>query len=396
MSIEPLTMVEPGRAAATPATSISATRRAVVTGAGLLTPLGRTSGETWDALLAGRFITDHARAAGEWDGSSPRVIQMARRAGAEAMAEAGWSEGDDFATVVGTSKGSIESWLPCANSTEMAGGLALSGLGDIAADLAVCGGPRLTLSGACASGLLALIRGAMLIESGQATRVLVVAAEASVHPLFLGSFQRLGVLPATGIGCRPFDELRDGFLMSECAAAVCLEGRTVGTTEAGSLAGRAGDNLAGVVVERYAQGADGSHLTSSDPSGRVLRHLVNKVVGNRPVDLVHAHGTGTLTNDPIELAAIGDVFVGAAKTPSLYSHKGALGHSLGAAGLVSVALNVLAHRHGAVPGNVRTTRPLPVRGVRIEQGRRSSAVHRSVALAAGFGGAMAAVALASA
>ena len=62
----------------------------------------------------------------------------------------------------------------------------------------------------------------MLIRSGQAKRVLVVASEASVHPLFLGSFARLGVLALPGVGCKPFDAEREGFLMSEAAAAVKL------------------------------------------------------------------------------------------------------------------------------------------------------------------------------
>src|SRR4051812_23476988 len=79
---------------------------AVIAGTGLLTPLGRTAGETWDALLAGRFIEDHSRAAGEFDPTTPRVIQMARRAADQALADAGWNPDDAFATVVGTSKGS--------------------------------------------------------------------------------------------------------------------------------------------------------------------------------------------------------------------------------------------------------------------------------------------------
>src|SRR5258706_1973603 len=107
MSTHQLTMVPARRVAASPIQ----TRQAVITGAGLLTPLGSTPSETWDALLAGRFISDHARAAGEFDNASPRVIQMARRVADQALGEAEWSQRDDFATVVGTSKGSIESWL---------------------------------------------------------------------------------------------------------------------------------------------------------------------------------------------------------------------------------------------------------------------------------------------
>jgi 3-oxoacyl-[acyl-carrier-protein] synthase II len=372
-------------------------RQAVITGVGLLTPLGTSAQETWRALLDGRFITDHSRAAGEYDNASPRVIQMARSAADQAIRNAGWSNPatDDITTIVGTSKGSIESWIPhrpplqhMSNLAYVAGGLSPTGLADIAAAVAPGCGARLTLSGACASGLLALIRAAMLIESGQATRVLVVAAEASVHPLFLGSFQRLGVLPKKEIGCRPFDQSRDGFLMSEAAAAICLESSAHHDQAQLTVVPR-------IAIEHYALGADATHLTSADPTGRVLRHLINKVAQSHPIDLIHAHGTGTIANDPIELAAIESFIANASQTPCLYSHKGALGHSLGAAGLVSVVLNVLAHDHDCVPPNIRTTQPLPTRHVAIRSTTHHTPVRRSLALAAGFGGATAAISLIS-
>jgi len=371
-----------------------------ITGVGLLTPLGETAQQTWDALLAGRFITDHTRAAGEYDPTTPRAIQMARRAADHALAEAGWRrDDDDIATIVGTSKGSVESWLApgaAGESETFAYHPETTGLADIAAALSPRG-PKLTVSAACASGLLALIRGAMMIGSGEARRVLVVAAEASVHPLFLGSFKRLGVLPAPGVGCRPFDETRDGFLMSEAAAAVCLEAtpRAVSPSPGTPGEGR-GEGLTrephGVAIERFAMGADASHLTSADPAGRVLAHLINKVTQGGHVDLIHTHGTGTPANDPTELAAI-DAAISQDAPAALYSHKGALGHSLGAAGLVSIALNALAHRHGTIPPNVRTTRPLPCRATTISPTAERRQVRRSLALAAGFGGATAAVGL---
>lgn len=380
--------------------------RILITGLGLLTPLGPTAGKTWDALLAGRYISDHARATGGFDPASPRVIQMARRVADQALAQAAWDIDEaDFATVVGTSKGSVESWLPPApdragESNAPSRHPYTTGLADIAAALAGRG-PKLTVSAACASGLLALIRGAMMIQSGEARRVLVVAVEASVHPLFLGSFRRLGVLPAPGIGCRPFDETRDGFLMSEAAAAVCLEANSVTPSP-----GTPGEGLLGapdractpstlpVAIERFAMAADASHLTAADPAGTVLTHLINKVTLGARVDLVHAHGTGTVANDPTELAAL-DAAASARHLPAaaLYSHKGALGHSLGAAGLVSITLNVLAHQHGTIPPNVRTTRPLPCSAGTISPVAQHRPVRRSLALAAGFGGAMAAVGL---
>jgi 3-oxoacyl-[acyl-carrier-protein] synthase II len=354
---------------------------ALITGAGLITPIGRDFDETWNALLADRFINDHARSAGEFHPSIPRIIQMARRAADQATSSAHWRDQDVDAVIVGTSKGSIESWIE-------AGGPSPAGLGDIAHALTSDHTLRLTLSGACASGLMALIRGAMLIESGQARRVLIVAAEASVHPLFIVSFQRLGVLPRAGVGCRPFDVNRDGFLMSEAAAAVCLESsRSIDPT-----ADRSGQGGL-VAIDRFALGADAAHLTAGAPDGRVLRHLLARVIDHRPVDLIHAHGTGTVINDPIELSAIESVLDPHSPPPCVYSHKAALGHSLGAAGLVSVVLNLRAHRDGVVPGNVRTTEPLPTRRVTLSNHATHRPVQRSIALAAGFGGAMAIVSM---
>src|SRR5204862_7358830 len=97
-------------------------------------------------------------------------------------------------------------------------------------------------------------------------------------------------------------------------------------------------------------GGAATHLTGGDPEGTTLRRLLNHVVDGQPVDLVHAHATGTEMNDPIELAAIESALPADQDPPAiLYSHKGALGHSLGAAGLVSVVLNCMSHHKGVVP-----------------------------------------------
>jgi 3-oxoacyl-[acyl-carrier-protein] synthase II len=392
----------------------SSNRSAIVTGLGLLTPLARGADETWDALLAGRFISDHCFAAGESDHSNdptPRVIRMARAVAAEAIADAGWPDSTDVAVIVGSSKGSIESWITplqhIAFSPYITGGPSPAGLSDIAADLARGDALRLTYSGACASGLIALARAAMLIESGQTDRVLVVASEAGLHPLFVGSFKRLGVLAPPEIGCRPFDRARAGFLMSEAAAAICLEARAaehVGASPNTPVSEpRATTRILpptriNVAIDRYALAGDANHLTAADPSGRVLRHLINKVSDGHPVDLFHAHGTGTPVNDPIELAVIESAVEASdagreMPPPCLYSHKGALGHSLGAAGLVSVVLSAIAHRHGRVPPNVRTTRPVDTNNVVLASTPVDRPVRRSVAVASGFGGATAAISL---
>jgi 3-oxoacyl-[acyl-carrier-protein] synthase II len=352
----------------------------VITGIGLVSALGGSAPQTWGALLAGRSISDHSRVAG-FTGAD-RAVPMAFAAAGEALGQAGWSASDcakdDSGLFVGTSKGLIETWM-------QSGALDLScGLARIDSELAErlrfgCG-PRMTLSAACSSGLHALLRAVMAIESGEAQRALVVAVEASVHPLFISSFRRLGVLAPEGYGCRPFDLARKGFVISEAAAAVCLESR----------ADARGRPLAR--IDRWAIGGDGTHLTGGDPEANSLRRLLSRVAVGR-INLIHAHATGTVVSDPVELAAIESI-VGAAH-PILYSHKGALGHSLGAAGLVSVVINCLCHSHGMVPGNVRSKEPLAVGGLRFSSGAAQRRIERSVALAAGFGGPLAAVLLAS-
>lgn len=285
--------------------------------------------------------------------------------------------------VVGTSKGAVETWMTAPPGPAQACGLA-SIAGALRKSHPALDGPALTVSSACASGLHALIRAAMMIRFGEARRVLVVAAEASVHPLFLASFTRLGVLPREGVGCRPFDEQREGFLMSEAAAAICLEAGDSDARPRGYAS-----------VDRFALGGDATHLTAGDEAGRTLRRLLQMVVDGRGVDLLHAHGTGTTFNDPLELSAVSDHCVIGPAVPIVYSHKGALGHSLGAAGLVSIVLNCVSHRRGIVPGNVQTRHPLRAPRVRLCCEPQQAAVKRSIALAAGFGGPVAVVALSS-
>jgi 3-oxoacyl-[acyl-carrier-protein] synthase II len=360
---------------------------AAITGIGLVSVLGTTARQTWDALLAGQSICDHARVAGY---SGPdRAVPMAVAAAEEAVGQAGWSRGDcgkpDSALFVGTSKGTIESWMQ-VNAPDLDQGLAHIDC-ELGRKLGFGNGPRMTLSSACSSGLHALVRAAMAIESGEARRALIVAVEASVHPLFVSSFRRLGVLAPEGHGCRPFDHERMGFIISEAAAAVCLE----------SSIDVRGRPLA--QIDRWAIGGDGTHLTGGDPAAKALRHLLGRV-GPGNIDLIHAHATGTTINDPVELAAIQSLCgerndLPSQSQPILYSQKGALGHSLGAAGLVSVVVNCLCHSHGRVPGNVRSTQPLATEGLRFCSSATQRPIRRSIAIAAGFGGPLAVVSLAS-
>ena len=201
--------------------------------------------------------------------------------------------------------------------------------------------------------------------------MLIVAGEASVHPMFVASFDRLGVLPPRGELCRPYDVDRNGFLMSEAAAAICLERPAAALSPLLKLG-------------RFATAADASHLTGIDRDGRILRRLVTSL-GGPPFDLVHGHGTATELNDAAELSALAAGLPNGGAGTALYSHKAALGHTLGASGLVSAVLNVLCHRWQAVPPNVNTRRPMPTR-LQVSGQADERPIRRSLACAAGFGG----------
>jgi 3-oxoacyl-[acyl-carrier-protein] synthase II len=373
----------------------------VIVGAGLVSALGDCLDSTWNALLAGRYIRNHSPAVFSEISDKPRIVQLAIAAATEAMRSAGevasGSSARNAALIVGTSKGPAQAWLtprtitPSLENIEsrQSGRLELAGIAQVAAAVGdhfgICG-PRLTLSAACASGLHALIRGAMMIQCGEIDAALVVGAEASLQEVFLASFQRLGLLADPAIGCRPMDKNRDGLLISEAAAAVWLV-----RSDATGIDNR----KTAIAIDSMSMAADAHHLTGIDPAGITLRRVIDETLGSGGVDLVHVHATGTRANDEVELDAVDDALQSRDARAIAYSHKGALGHSLGASGLVSTVLAVKSHLSDVVPGNVRTTHPLPANNLTIAQAAIGQKVHRTLILAAGFGGPVSALCLTS-
>ena len=247
-----------------------------ITGIGLMTVLAPTPHDTWTALLAGKSISNHAKIPNI--NCDNRVNTLAQTVARQALTQSRWTASDlsddSTALIVATSKGPVESWLANHGPGENGGAAIADVAFSLARSLHMGPGPRLTYSTACASGLHALIRAAELIKHGHARRALVVAAEASVHPLFIQSFNRLGVLAPEGHGCRPFDQSRAGFTMTEAAAAICLEPSK--SNSAPALAR----------VDRYALGGDATHLTASDPEAKTLRRLLAQVLNNNPICLI--------------------------------------------------------------------------------------------------------------
>ncbi len=235
----------------------------------------------------------------------------------------------------------------------------------------------------------------MLLNEGVARRVLVVAVESSLHALFIANFARLGVLPPPGYGCRPFDRQRKGFVMSEAAAAIALEAPAT-KTPAPSQPAAAGPCRYPALTS-FHWGGDATHLTGSDPEMATLRRLVARAANAGRVDFVHAHATGTPANDEAELNAIHGALHGRSNPRPLpvVSHKGAIGHALGAAGLVAAAISAMAHRHQLIPPTARTTDPIEIPGLSITLQPRPAEISRSILIAGGFGGAVATATLES-
>ncbi|HQA00674.1 MAG TPA: beta-ketoacyl synthase N-terminal-like domain-containing protein, partial [Phycisphaerae bacterium] len=249
---------------------------------------------------------------------------------------------------------------------------------------------------ACATGTLAVIRGVQMLLDGRADVVLAGSADASLHPLWFAAFRQIGVLAAEhpqrgpAWACRPFDATREGFAVSEGAAVLVLE-------SARSVRQRGARPLAR--IRGYAMGGDPAGLTQLRPDGVPLARIAQIAcdrAGVNPTGLaaIQAHGTGTPANDPVEINAIRRLCGHAAAEIPVVSFKGALGHSLGAAGAVELALAVLAIEHQTLPPNATLIEPDEALGeVCLPTIARELAPGAILKTSMGFGGHIAAVVL---
>ncbi len=209
-----------------------------------------------------------------------------------------------------------------------------------------------SFSAACASSTAALARAAAALTAGRASAVLVVAADL-VSTFVSTGFAGLKALSETP--CRPFDSRRDGLSLGEGAAALLLMTGTRARAEGRqALAGLAG----------WAVSNDAAHVTAPDRSGAGLARAMDQALRRAGLDsgdigAVNAHGTGTVFNDAMELAAFARVFGPEAAARGLVVHtvKGALGHTLGAAGAIEAALAIRSLAEGQVPPTLRCEQP---------------------------------------
>lgn len=241
------------------------------------------------------------------------------------------------------------------------------------------GGLRLPLSLSCASGAAAAACAAELIAAGRARRVLVVGFDALSRFAWSGLCSLRTMSRET---VRPFDANRDGTLFSEGAAALVIE-------RADACAARGAAPLA--VLAGWATGNNGHHMTAPAPRGagsfRVMRDALARAgLAPERVDHLNLHGTGTKPNDLTETEAVCDLFGQRAAALPVTSVKGTLGHLLGAAGSVELAVSVLTLRRGIIPPTGNLTQLDPACPLDVVTAPRETRVRCVLSNSAGFGG----------
>ena len=385
----------------------------VVTGMGARTALGRGLEALWEGALSGRsairpvtrFDTRrfHARHAAlievedEREGEGmERETLFAYDAAEEALgapypglpfggARSGIAVGTTLA-----GNGPLVEWL--TSRAPGAERLAGAETGALARGLAArhgARGPVSTVSVACASGTAALGLGAEWIRSGDADLVLAGGADA-ISPFVFSGFDALRALSTTA--ARPFDVLRDGLTLGEGAGFLLLEEEEHARRRGAVILAR---------LSAYGSASDAQHMTRPDPEGRGLVRAIEAALlraGRKASDLgfVSAHGTGTTFNDAMEEAALAHVLGALARTVPVNGIKGAIGHTLGAAGALEAILSVLVLARQLVPPTAghaasRVDSPLDVvSGRRLAPARRITV---ALSTSAAFGGTSAALVL---
>lgn len=247
-------------------------------------------------------------------------------------------------------------------------------------------GPVMTSTAACASGHYSIIEGYHFLQRGEADVIIAGGAESAVSLLTMSAFGRMGPLSSRfddpQHACRPFSVDRDGFVSGEGACALILE------TEEHARA-RGATLLAEVLGGRLT--GDAFHITAPDPDGDGAARALTGALKNahlqpEDVDVVYAHGTGTVLNDAGEAKALHRAFGAHLPQMRVTSIKSMIGHGLGAAGAQSAVAAVMTLREGIVPPTINYT-PDPALDVPIV-GNVAQTVDAQIAIvnAFGFGG----------
>jgi 3-oxoacyl-[acyl-carrier-protein] synthase II len=248
-------------------------------------------------------------------------------------------------------------------------------------------GPNSTITTACVAGTQAVGEGFRMIQQGDADVMLAGGADSRIDPLLLLAYLALGALskadrPATEVS-RPFDRLRDGFVLGEGAGVLVLEDME-----------RAKKRGAVIYAEVLGFGSsfDAYSVTKPDPEAKGAARAINAAlraaqVDPHDVDYINAHGTSTRLNDIMETEAVKQVFGDRARTLPLSSIKSMVGHLIGAAGAVEAVALALSLHHGVLPPTINLTHPDPDCNLDyVPNTARERKVKTAVSTSFGFGG----------
>ncbi|MDR3515480.1 MAG: beta-ketoacyl-ACP synthase II [Azospirillaceae bacterium] len=408
-------------------------RRVVVTGLGLVTPLGAGVRNNWERLTNGesgiKAVTsfDVSDLPAKIAGQVPRgtdagcfdaeaivgvkdrrkmddFILYALGAAYEAVRDAGWQPEDEEArertgVMIGSGIGGLQVISEGALILAEKGPRRLSPFFIPSSLINLASGhvsirygfkgPNHSVVTACSTGAHAIGDAARLIMWDDADVMVAGGTEAAVCRLGIAGFAAARAL-STGFndrpeqGSRPWDKDRDGFVMGEGAGVVVLE-------EMDHAKAR-GARIYGEIVG-YGLSGDAYHITAPAEDGnggfRAMRAALKRAgMAPEDVDYINAHGTSTPLGDEIELGAVRRLFGAAIATMSMSSTKSAIGHLLGAAGAVEAIYSILAINHGVVPPTLNLDSPSPAcAGVDlVPKQARERRVRVALSNSFGFGG----------
>ena len=370
--------------------------RVVITGLGLVTPVGNDVAETWDALVAGRsgvgpithfdaaaYSTRIAAEVKDFDPAAlfgrkdarrmDRYTQFALAAAGQALDDAGLvvTEGNAhrIGVVIGSGLGGVISLMDQADVLRERGPnrvspflvpmiLSDSASGQVAINYGLKG-PNFAVVSACATGANAIGEAAEVIRRGVADIMVAGGAEAVIVPVAFAGFGAMQAISTRNDepehASRPFDAKRDGFVIAEGGGVVVLES----ADHAQARGARAYAELAG-----YGATADAYHITAPDATGdgpaRAMRAALGQAgVTPEQIGYLNAHGTSTALNDKGETGAIKNVFGEHAYRLPVSSTKSMTGHLLGAAGAVEAVFSVLTLVYGILPPTINYEFPDP-------------------------------------
>ena len=371
-------------------------RRVVITGLGAVTPVGNDVSSTWRALLAGqsgvgtitRFDASAMpiRIAGEVKGFAldpaidarearrmPLYVKYALNAVLEATRAAQLDmereDREQVGVIYGTGSGGLDLIFENhdvyrdksrrrVSPTLIANMIPDSASGYIAIQLGAQG-PNMCVTAACSTGGHNVGEAFETVRRGDAEVVITGSSEAPIFPTIVASFTNMRGLAGDNErperACKPFDARRDGFILSEGAAALVLESLDHALARGAPIVAE----LIG-----YGNSADALDMVAADETGagaaRAMKMALRKS-GLRPdqVSYINAHGTGTPLNDSAETQAIKTVFGDHAYRLAVSSTKSMLGHLMGAAGSVEALICALAVHDGRIPPTINLQQPDP-------------------------------------